>query len=148
VEAFFYASFPFILIFIHRHSLSAARIAAIATVLWVITHFWSTGVLNDGRFASEPRFYEDMIYFFPPSHLCSFLFGIAGARLLLEMQGSGYDRTRYLLTALAAGTVVILILNNKDEIGSSLGLQLAYGSSLLSPLFVVFITALALGHSR
>jgi len=148
VEAFFYVSFPFLLLYVHRKALSAGRIAAIALLLWVLTHAWSTAVLNSGRYESDPVFFQDMIYFFPPSHLCSFLFGMAGARLLLERRDEFSGRAGFLWAALAAGVAVVLILNNRDGIEKALGLQFAYGSSLLSPLFVVFITGLALGHSR
>ncbi len=148
VEAFFYISFPFILYLIKKHALSAMQLGLTALLMWFITHVSSTSVLSTDLYGGMPSFSHDTIFFFPLAHLCSFLFGIAGALWLLDSKHAEQEQKLALPILIGSFIVIVLILNNKQEIMDALDLKLAFGSSLLAPLFLCFILSIALCRSK
>lgn len=146
VEAFFYISFPFILYSIKRFSLSSISIVLSALVIWAVTHMITTVVLSSDSFDGFPSYSHDKIYYFPLTHLCSFLFGIAGAAWILEIKNSTY-KLNFIFVCVVF-SIIVTILNNKGFIMNQLELKLAFGSSLLSPLFLAFIVSIALCRSK
>lgn len=148
VEAFFYISFPFILYAIKKYSLSFRHIALYALTSWVVTHIITGVVLNGGFYGGYPSYSHDKIYYFPLTHLCSFLFGISGAMWILKTKHTTYNKNITLLLVLAAFTTLVIILNNKGFIISQVELKLAFGSSLLAPFFLIFILSLTLSRSK
>ncbi len=148
VEAFFYISFPFILYSIKKYSLSFKHIALYALASWVVTHIITTVALNSGFYGGVPSYSHDKIFYFPLTHLCSFLFGISGAMWILKTKHTAYKKNIILLLVLVAFTTIIIILNNKGFIISQLGLKLAFGSSLLAPFFLLFIVSITLCRSK
>jgi peptidoglycan/LPS O-acetylase OafA/YrhL len=148
VEAFFYISFPFIVYLIKKYSLSYVQIAIYSLVIWSITHVITTFILSSGLYGGYPSYLHDKIYYFPLSHLCSFLFGISGAIWILETKYMESNKNIILLLVFVALSAILIILNYKSFIMEQLGLKLAFGSSLLAPLFLVFIVSIALCRSK
>ena len=148
VEAFFYISFPFILYSIKKYSLSSVHIVLYALAIWCITHIITTVTLNNGFYGGFPSYSHDKIAYFPLTHLCSFLFGISGAIWILETKHTTYKKTPVLLLVLVVFSSIVIILNNKNFIMNQFELKLAFGSSLLSPLFLIFIISITLCRSK
>lgn len=146
VEAFFYILFPFILYLIKRFSLTSISIVLSALVIWAVTHIITTVVLSNDSFSGFPSYAHDKIYYFPLTHLCSFLFGIAGAAWILEVKNSTH-KLNFILVCVVF-SIILIILNNKGLIMNQLEVKLAFGSSLLSPLFLAFIVSIALCRSK
>lgn len=148
IEGFFYILFPLILYLIKRYSLLYVHIALYALAIWAVTHIITTIILTNGFYGGFPSYSHDKIYYFPLTHLCSFLFGISGAMFFLEIKHATYNKNIVLLLALAVFTIIVTILNNKSFIMNQLGLKLAFGSSLLAPFFLMFIVSVASCRSK
>ncbi len=145
VEAFFYILFPFILYSIKKYSLTSVQLGVISLLLWLLTHSFTTIVLNN-HYGGYPSFSHDMVFYFPLVHLCSFLFGLSGAIWIYENKGKPHKAINniYLVVVLS---VIVLILNNKNDIIHFVGFKPAFGSSFFSPLFILFIVLVALNKS-
>ena len=148
VEAFFYISFPFILYVIKKYSLSSVSIALYVVAIWSVTHIITTAILTSGFYGGFPSYSHDMIYYFPMTHLCSFLLGISGAVFILETKHFIYKKNITLFLVLIIFTTIVIILNNQNFIMNQLNLKLAFGSSLLAPLFLIFIVSITLCRSK
>lgn len=148
VEAFFYITFPFILYSIKKYSLSYIHILIYALAIWGITHIITTIILSNDFYGGFPSYSHDKIYYLPLTHLCSFLFGISGAIWILATKHIEYNKNIILLLILMVFSTIVIILNNKSFIMEQLGLQLAFGSSLLAPVFLVFILSISLCRSK
>jgi peptidoglycan/LPS O-acetylase OafA/YrhL len=146
VEAFFYISFPFILYHVKKYSLTSAQLGAASFVLWFLTHAITTNVLNN-YYSGFPSFSHDMVFYFPLTHLCSFLFGLAGAVWILENKCKPQNKAISNFSLIVVLSVIVLILNNKGVINHFLENKLAFGSSLLSPIFILLIVLVALNKS-
>ncbi len=147
VEAFFYITFPFILYYVKKNSLTSLQLGAWALAIWILTHITTTIVLNN-YYSGFPSFAHDMVFYFPITHLCSFLFGLSGAIWVLENKSKSCNEGVLISSLMAVVSAIVLILNNKDSITLFLGLgRLAYGSSLLSPVFILLIIMISLTKS-
>lgn len=146
VEGFFYLSFPLILYSIKRFSLSFVNVLLFALVIWVATHAVTTVALTEGLYGGSPSYSHDKIYYFPLTHLCSFLFGVSGAIFISEVKGFTYKLSFIFVCVIFS--IIVLILDNKSFIMNYLGFEIAFGSSLLSPLFLLFVVSIALCRSK
>jgi peptidoglycan/LPS O-acetylase OafA/YrhL len=147
VEAFFYLSFPFVLAAIRRLRLSGLVVFLSAMMLWLMTQILLSIALSSSFYQGYPSTSHDLIYYFPPSHYCSFLLGIAGGLLLLEGKGRDVNSGTSLAWVVVLFASILLTLNNQKAISELVGYQLAFGSSFLAPLFLFFILAVALCRS-
>ncbi len=148
VEAFFYLSFPVILLLIRRYRLGSRKLFMAGLLLWAVIQGTITYVLTQGGFEESKALVHDLVAYFPLTHLCSFLLGISGAMWFLERgqsEGAGWIKMALLLLV---AMVIVLILNNKDAITEWSGLRFAFGSSLLSPLFLGFVVLVAINRNR
>ncbi|MDM3870616.1 acyltransferase [Porticoccus sp. W117] len=148
VEAFFYCAFPLILICIKQLSLTSKAVLGIGLGFWVAVHLATTYVLSSDGYEGYPSFSHDMIYYFPPTHLCSFILGIAGAIWIYEQKSTVNKNSWLTIAVVVVCFSIVVILNNKRPIEEYFGLSLAFGSSLLSPLFLLFIVLIAWCDSR
>ena len=147
VEAFFYISFPFILYHVKKYSLASAHIGMFAFLLWILTHSITTIVLNN-YYTGYPSLLHDMVFYFPLTHLCSFLFGLSGAIWTFENKGKARNEVFNFVSLAVVISLIVLILNNKDSIAHFFELKkLAFGSSLLSPVFLALILFVSLARS-
>ena len=147
VEAFFYFTFPFILILIRRFSISVDKLLFIAIMLWAITQTVTTVVLSYGFYKGIYSPSHSFIYYFPIPHFCSFLLGIGGGMVFLTKKdcesGNVYDFIVLMLAA-ASLAVLVLMMNNEAAVAKFFKLNFAFCSSFYAPLSAILITALSL----
>jgi len=142
IEAFFYALFPAILFFIKNKKPTAKQFFIFAITLWLVTQIIHVYLLNSARFYAQQDLIHFFVWYFPLSHLCSFVLGIAGY-FLLTSKGSDSIENQSSLTPLialiASLASIFLVLAFKADVSSAWGIQLPFESSLLSPLFLLLI---------
>ena len=147
VEAFFYASLPFILYCTKKYSINSVQLGIGALALWIFTNITATIILNN-YYRGSPSFAHDMVFYFPMTHLCSFLLGLSGAAWIIEGKIKSCNKVISTLSVVMVISAIVLILNNKDGITHFFGLKkLTFGSSLLSPIFLLLIIAITLAKS-
>lgn len=148
VEMFFYLLFPLLVVLIKRWRVPPMRVLAVAFGTWLLTQGLSIAALNLGWYQGYPSWSHDLLFYFPPTHLCSFLLGVAaGVWFLSRKTDSLSDRISLPLIALSA-FVIGYMLQNADLIQWQIGLKLPFESSFLAPFFGFFIVSMALCHSR
>ncbi len=148
VEIFFYTSFPFLLWYIKKNSLTSKNIGFLAFFLWAITHITTTIALNK-YYTGFPSVLHDIIFYLPLTHFCSFVFGLAGAMWLLDNQDKKYNEILVFICLILTFTAIIWILNNKGYITYFFKLKrLAFDSSLLAPVFLALIVLISLTRSH
>jgi len=148
VEAFFYFLFPFLLAGIRRFRLTGWVVFLLALMLWLATQVLLSLALSGPFYQGYRTFSHDLIYYFPPSHLCSFLLGIAGGLWILEGKGRRVSSGLSLIVVILLFVGIVSTLNHQKAITDFIGYQLAFGSSFLAPLFLFFILAVAICPSR
>jgi peptidoglycan/LPS O-acetylase OafA/YrhL len=133
IEAFFYALLPGMVFMLRRTHATPKNFLLLTLTLWSITQLVHLYCLNSVA-ATSPAI-RNWVLYFPLSHLCSFLLGLAGYRIATQQTvRKGSD----LLLALLF-VAVILVLAYKKELSAICGMELPFESSLLSPLFLVLI---------
>lgn len=151
VEAFFYFTFPFILILIRRFSLSVGKMLFIAIMLWVITQTVTTVVLSYGFYKGLYSASHSFIYYFPIPHFCSFLLGLAGGMVFIankDRESGKKDDFFFLLLAAASLAALVVMMNNETAVAKFFKLNFAFCSSFYAPLCTLLITALSLCRSK
>lgn len=148
VEAFFYLSFPLILYFIKKYSASALYVACFSLTLWGVTQVVTTIVLSGGFYDGGHSLSHDLIYYFPLTHLCSFVLGVFGSMWVMSKKHLDTNNIVTLMFVIFTSLVIVISINNKELIGYFFGLKFAYGSSFFAPLFLFFIVSIALCRSN
>lgn len=141
VEFFFYAVFPFFLLWAARRS--TRKLIWTAMALWGVSqavHF----TLWIGYFPE----YRDFVVYFPLFHLNSFVMGVVGGIWYLrEGRGREFD-PRIVLGFLALSFLLIGAYTAVSaDVYPALPHNLQPMAGLLSPIMILFIVALALDHS-
>ncbi len=146
VEAFFYLLFPLVLKSIKTNSTTPGKLIFLTTILWITSNTILTTTLNSGLYTGFPSYHHDIIHYFPPSHLSSFLFGICGAIWFYNRKPKIQSKLSAVIS-ISSIVFIIIILDNKELIMNFLNMKLAFGSSLMAPLYIVFITSIAIAKS-
>jgi peptidoglycan/LPS O-acetylase OafA/YrhL len=146
VEAFFYLSFPLLILLAKRHHL--VLLAGIAAIFWLATQTLHTLLLNSPDY--EPfSALHDFIFYNPLMHLNTFLMGfIIGAWLL---EGKLQFLARPALNAqglLVVSCLIVLLLAIRPTLIEYTGIAFDYTNGLIAPLFLAFITLLGMNTSR
>lgn len=144
VEMFFYFLFPMTLGLIKKYNAPAMTIGSVAVILWVVTQAVLAYLLSNDLIEGAQSIILDFVYYFPLSHYCSFLLGMAGG--LWFVTDDFRVRSRYQSIALVAIAIslVIFLLNNQSQLSNFLGFMPAFGSSFFAPVFLVFIMSIAI----
>lgn len=139
VEMFFYLLFPWLLLSVKRHQIGGWRILLVALVLYALTQIVLSRLIQPDIYQEVPSVH-DLIFFFPLSHLCSFLLGIAAGKLFLEYQRF-FDSTGKVQLCLfgAILLVVYLALNHQTDIIALFTFPVVLGASFFAPLFILLI---------
>ncbi len=148
VEAFFYAIFPLLLWWIYRRRVTPAWSLIMALGIWLMTQSVFSYALKHGMYGGFPSLSHDLIYYFPLSHLCSFLLGVAGAHWFLERRPCVSHEALSFVLVYGSIALVILAIEYENEIMRVLGTPLAFGSSFFAPLFLSLILVIATCRSR
>jgi peptidoglycan/LPS O-acetylase OafA/YrhL len=142
VEFFFYAIFPFFIMWAVRQSTRK--------LLWTALVFWSVSQLVNftlwiGYFPEA----KDFIVYFPVFHLNSFVMGVVGGIWYLREGRRQKINPWTILSVLAASFLLIaayIIIST--DVFPVLPHDLQPMSGLLAPIIILFIVALALDNSR
>ena len=138
VEMFFYGVLPALLLFFNRLRCKPKVLAAWVVVFWLGTQVVLSTLLT--RIANgHDGSLHDLVYYFPPSHLCSFAMGLAGGLIFRDREWSRSSGLGALLVSLAAGSLVVYCLDHPERVEAVVGHPLAFASSFYAPLFLVLI---------
>lgn len=146
VEAFFYLSFPLLVMLAQRHHLHQLAIGA--GICWLLTQVIHTVLLNSGHYIPMGLLH-DAIYYNPLMHLNTFIIGfVAGAwlqegRLQALASPTLNNRGLVLVSLLTIGLLVI-----RPPLMAQTGIHFDYTNGLIAPLFLLFIVLLALNTGR
>jgi peptidoglycan/LPS O-acetylase OafA/YrhL len=146
VEAFFYLLFPLVLLIARRLSL---RISAILLFSFWVASMAAHSYLLKNWYTGFPSFTHDVLFYNPLFHLNAFLLGALAGRWMLE-HGQALRARPLLNTALLAASLLLIalcLLYLKDFLKDNLGIRMALTNGILSPIFIVFITSLALDQT-
>lgn len=147
VEMFFYLLFPLLVLLIKRLNASPAWVLAVALWSWLLTQWLSIATLNLGGYQGYPSLSHDLLFYFPLTHLCSFLIGVAAGVWFLSRDRDSLPSAVSLSLIGLSAFLIGYVLQNADSIQWQLGLKLPFESSFLAPLFALFIVSMALCHS-
>jgi peptidoglycan/LPS O-acetylase OafA/YrhL len=148
VEIFFYLTFPFILYFIRKSKVTPSRFLLIAIAVYVLTQAILIALLNAPSYPGFPSSMYNLINFFPLSHYCSFLLGLAGGMIYLKYRQrviSGFQSYVLLISAFA---VTFIVVQFGNDILQPTGVLLPINSSFYAPLFLGLILAIAFTKNR
>lgn len=148
VEAFFYLLFPFLIAIIKQYNLSALTMLIIALGFWLLTQLILVGVITMGWYHGYPSISHDLIYYFPLSHLCSFMLGIAGAALIINNHYSIKNEFISLLVFSLALFLVVMSINHADIISRLLKIDFTYKPSFFAPIFLIVILTISICRSQ
>lgn len=136
---FFYILFPFILKCTKQYRVSPKSFFFFSLLLWTSTQTVAIKLLNSQLYHKYPSVIHDLILYFPISHLCSFMLGIAGALLLTNRSLPNLKRVTSALLTILSLILIIITIENQSSLNNLFGLQLPFGSSLYAPLFLFLI---------
>src|SRR5687768_12205757 len=143
VEFFFYAVFPFFVLWAYRQPVR--RILWVAIIFWIVAQTINF-VLWIGYFPAQ----EFFIVYNPLFHLSTFIMGVAGGAWFVEHARHQQIDQKLNLFILAGSLLIIAIYIVVSETYRQF--RLPYGlqpmSGLLAPFFVLFISTLALDQTR
>jgi peptidoglycan/LPS O-acetylase OafA/YrhL len=141
VEFFFYAIFPFFIMWAYRQSIK--KLISVSIILWAISQILHN-ILWIGYFPE----YENFLVYFPFFHLSSFILGAVGGIWFLR-EGRGQVVAPHTSLSVLMGSVLLvsiyIVLSSKSA-QLPKGLELMTG--LLAPVLTVVVAALALDKSR
>ena len=145
---FFYASFPFVLAYLRNSSPSPNRILSLGIWWWLVTQAVLTILLNTAFYQGYPSWSHDIIFYFPVSHYCSFLLGVAGAYFLVTKKKPFFLSTaQSVLFILISCASLILCIEYQPAINKLLQIALPTGSSFYAPLFLLVIVSFYLAKN-
>ena len=148
VEMFFYFLFPFMVVLIKRLGVTPQRVLMAAFGLWLLTQGVLIAALNLGWYQGYPSLSHDLMFYFPPTHLCSFLLGVAAGVWFLSRETASLPGAVSLPLVGLSAFIIGYMLQNSAIIQWQVGLKLPFESSFLAPFFGFFILSIALCHSR
>ena len=148
VEAFFYLTFPLIVWTLRESKTGTAKCCAIALAFFVFSQAILINLLNSGFYAGFPSVSHDLIYYFPLSHYCSFLLGVAGGYIFQNNPDAfgrpGLARTTSMLAMLV---IVYLLIDHEADLVRWFGFQVPFGASFHSLAFIGLILSVAAGEN-
>lgn len=147
VEMAFYLFFPFILQYALR--LRLRNLLWLSLGLWALIQCVTIILFNSAWYQGYPSASNDLLFFFPPMHLCSFLLGICGAQYMLIKSHEPAAQPSQLwagVRTVGICALTLTVLEQRNAISQFFNILLPFGGSLLSPLFLLLILQLALGQ--
>lgn len=137
VEFFFYAVFPFFVLWAYRQSVR--KVLGVAIAFWVITQTINF-ILWIGYFPAQ----ESFIVYNPIFHLSSFILGVAGGAWFMEESPRQTIDQKINLSILFGSLILIAGYIVLSDVYPQLPHNLQPLTGLLAPFFVLFISTLAL----
>jgi peptidoglycan/LPS O-acetylase OafA/YrhL len=145
---FFYVLFPSILTWLRNSRPEPKRFFFACLFLWFATQAGLTFLLNSSLYKGG-SFSHDLIYYFPPVHLCSFLLGVSGAYFLVAgMRGkTEVSQARSICLLVFATGMYILFVESELAVRKALALKLPFESSFFAPIFLGIIVAFSVAKN-
>jgi peptidoglycan/LPS O-acetylase OafA/YrhL len=84
VEAVFYLSFPMILLLVKKSQISWLKLLITALLCYLLTIAVLSNLILSGFNQGYQTASFDLLYYFPLSHLCSFILGVAGGYFYIK----------------------------------------------------------------
>ncbi|MCK5725457.1 MAG: acyltransferase [Thiotrichaceae bacterium] len=145
VEAFFYLSFPLLLLIIYRTGLK--KLALFAVIFWLATQILHTQLLNSPAYAPHNTVHQ-FIYYNPMMHLNAFILGIIVGVLFKQQHPLIQSLKSYSgIGLMVTSSLIILLIAFQQELSSFIGFNIALTNGQIAPLFLLFIIFLALDRS-
>lgn len=144
VEAFFYSTFPFILILIERIGLK--KVALLAALLWLITQVMHTYWLNNPAYQAK-NLVHDAIYYHPLMHINAFVLGVVVGAYFKQNSSNiqrAYSQYSNTILLICVAFIFVLLAQPQPARIAALDLDIALTNGLMAPLFLLFIVALAI----
>ncbi|MEE9412150.1 MAG: acyltransferase [Methylococcales bacterium] len=146
VEAFFYLLFPFIFYIFKIYNLSNVKVVVLSATTWMLTQIILIVVLT--KEVDPDSLLHHLVYYFPISHYCSFLMGVSGAVLLINKRYLILNNMLSIVLVFSIIYLVVFSINNRAQLSNLIGMNLAFGSSFFSPLFLVLIMGVSICRSN
>ena len=148
VEVFFYLIFPLVVWVIRKSNISWKKLAILSLAFYLFTQALMSNLLSSDFYNGFPSASHDLLYYFPPVHLCSFFLGISGGYLYVKnkerFNRPGIIPLIILLTMLLLN---LYLLQYPEQLEQIVGFPLAYGSSFYSLPFLLLILSLAYSNN-
>lgn len=148
VEMALYAVFPALQKWIRKAKPSPKKLFMYALGFWLFTQVILSIALH--FISNEKTFAGGLVNLFPPSHLCSFILGIAAAYWLLHEDKATLKKLQK-KTAYSAAILlplILLLIIQLPWLEQLLNIRIAMRSSATAPLFTLLIVAIALDSSK
>ncbi len=144
VEGFFYLSFPLLFFMIRKSGISGKRLAALSVVFYLATQAVLSNLMGPFFYRGFPSVAHDLLYYFPLSHFCSFVFGVAGGHIFVcnqeRFHKRGMGRFVLFIVALLATSASLHFQARIDQWSE---VPLAFDASFYSLLFILFVMSVA-----
>ena len=149
---FFYCLFPPILFVLKKTRPDGWKVVTVGLLLWALTQGVLIKLLNTDFYNGYPSWSHDLIYYFPPSHFCSFFMGICGAYFIQNngggrRQGQGQGTARSLFLTVFILGAVALMLQFQPELNKLAGCKLPFASSFYAPVFLMVLCHMTLARN-
>jgi len=146
---FFYICFPLLVILLRKYAPDPKRVLFSGIVFWLSTQVVLTVLLNTSFYKGYPSPSHDYIYYFPPSHLCSFTLGVCGAYFLV------HKKDKLPMTSLNSVSMMIILsalfvvlMEFEPLYDEMMLLRLPFGASVYAPFFLLLILAFCVSSKR
>ena len=148
VEALFYLSFPLILFVIKKSNINATKFAIIALLSYFFTLFLLANLMTSDFNRGYQTASFDLIYYFPLSHLCGFLLGVAGGYIYVKNQARFNQSGKLpMILLLAAMFLSYFLLQYPFYLRRISGFALNDVPSFYSIFFVLLILSVAYANN-
>ena len=144
VEVLFYLCFPLILFIVKKSNISPIKFALIALIIYIFTQLLLSNWMPEQLHHEYKRVSFEIIYYFPVSHFCSFLLGVAGGYLYCYYPKS-FNRKGVMpfILMIVVMYITYYVLQYPLAVRQFIGHRIAFESSFYALIFILLILAIA-----
>lgn len=139
VEAFFYLTLPFLLIWAYK--LGVRSLVIFCSFLWVATQLLLLFALNSPEYAPKTLLH-DFIYYNPLMHLSSFIAGLL-VGIYIKHNTAHHQSKDNTFLLIVSFSLIFIFIWARPHLENIIGIKLAFTNGLLAPVFLYFIYLLA-----
>ncbi len=146
---FMYLLFPLILLLLKKIKPNKINFISLCIVIWVIILTFITNLLNDSYFYKAGKTTSHhLIYYFPLTHLSSFLLGISGGYFVVNSKIKKVEGIySYFLISLISFLIIFLI-QFEINIEKIFKIKFPFGGNFYSFLFLILIFIFFISSNR
>jgi peptidoglycan/LPS O-acetylase OafA/YrhL len=145
---FCYCIFPLILFFLRRLRPDGGVMLLVGVLFWAATQWFVMQIMNSDTYGGDYYWSYNLIYYFPPFHLCSFFMGICGAYFLVTRNmkiGRGGIHSA-LVTLFLLGAVAMLV-QFEPALEKLVDYRLPFGVSFYAPVMLLLLLHVMLSQN-